>query len=126
MLQRNYTDLGLFILRLSFAGQMLVAHGWPKLTGFTNYMATFPDPIGLGSQISLALAVFAEVFCSALVLVGFKTKYFTLPLIITMLVAVFVVHGNDPYKKMELGLLYLTAFTTLFFAGAGKYSVDRQ
>ncbi|MBC86281.1 MAG: transmembrane DoxX protein [Bdellovibrionaceae bacterium] len=126
MLQKNYPDVGLLILRLTFGLSMLFAHGWPKLAGFTEKMAVFPDPIGLGSEVALALAVFAEVFCAALIVVGFKTKYFVVPLIITMLVAVFIIHGNDPFKKMEMGLLYLTAFTTLFFTGPGAFSMDRR
>lgn len=30
----------------------------------------FPDPLGVGSEISLILAIFGEVFCSVLLIFG--------------------------------------------------------
>ena len=64
---RTNADLGLLILRVSIAGMMFMAHGWGKLTEFTIRAPYFPDPIGLGGTVSLALAVFAEFFCVLLI-----------------------------------------------------------
>jgi putative oxidoreductase len=64
------------------------------------------------------------VLCSLLVIIGLFTRYAVVPLIITMLVAILIVHGNDPWTQRELPLLYAVTFTTLFFTGAGKYAVD--
>jgi putative oxidoreductase len=118
-------DIGLLILRLAMGGTMLV-HGLPKMMNFAEYSTKFPDPIGLGSQISLILAIFAEVFCALLVIIGFKTRYVVVPLIITMLVAFFIVHGADPFREKELAFLYLLGYISIAFTGAGKYSVDRN
>jgi putative oxidoreductase len=118
-------DAGLLILRLAVGGLMLT-HGWPKLAGFTERMDRFADPLGIGSTSSLGLAVFAEVFCSVLLMLGLLTRLSLIPLIITMGVAVFVIHANDPFSKQELGLLYLLPYLTLFFTGPGKYSVDKM
>ena len=74
--------------------------------------------------MSLALTVFAEVLCSGLLMVGLFTRLATMPLLITMLVAVFIVHGADPLGKKEPALLYGLVYATLFFTGPGKYSVD--
>ena len=65
------SGLGLVVLRVTAGLTMLLGHGWGKLTGFSEMAATFPDPIGLGSRISLGLTVFAEVFCSIALIVGF-------------------------------------------------------
>ena len=64
----------LFLFRVSVSLLML-QHGWPKLMKFTNSEAIkFADPIGIGSNASLILAVFAEVVCSVLIIIGFKTN----------------------------------------------------
>jgi putative oxidoreductase len=123
--QGSWTSLGLLFLRVTAGGMMLFGHGWAKLTGFSDLAANFPDPLGMGSStISLSLAVFAEVFCAAAVVVGVATRWVSIPLVITMLVAAFVVHGDDPWAKKELALVYAAPFLTLVFTGAGKFSFD--
>lgn len=112
------------ILRVAFAIFMMV-HGYQKLQMLTaGQGAQFGDPIGVGPQASLALAVFAEFFCSILLLLGLGTRLAVIPLIITMLVAVFIAHGADGFDKKEMGLHYLIAYLFLFIAGSGKYSID--
>src|SRR5690606_22386706 len=97
----------LLIARLFIAAMMLV-HGLPKLEKLiAGGEVQFADPIGVGPTASLALAVFAEVFCSLLIMFGLMTRFATIPLIITMLVAVFQVHMNDGFSRQELGMHYL-------------------
>jgi putative oxidoreductase len=72
------------------------------------------------------LATFAEVLCALLVMVGLFTRWAVVPLIITMLVAVFIANMGEPLPKIELGLLYLTAFVAIGLAGPGWYSLDAQ
>lgn len=123
--QGSWTSLGLLLLRLVAGGMMLFGHGWAKLVDFSDIASNFPDPLGLGSNsFSLALAVFAEFFCAAAVMIGIGTRLAAIPLIITMLVAAFVVHSDDPWAKKELALLYAVPFLTLVFTGAGKFSFD--
>ena len=118
------TDLGLLILRL-VAGASMLTHGYPKLQKVLNGNFQFGDPLGLGPEVSLILAVFAELICSALVIIGLTTRLAVLPLIVTMGVAFFIVHGADPFKVKELALIYLSIFLALFFTGPGKFSADR-
>ena len=117
-------DMGLLLLRVSIASLMLFGHGFEKLVGFSEKAAHFPDPLGFGPVVSLSLTIFAEFFCSIAILFGFFTRYATVPLIITMLVAIFVIHGDDPWKKQEFATLYLVPYFTLLFTGSGRYSVD--
>jgi putative oxidoreductase len=84
----------------------------------------FGDPLGVGAGTSLIMAVSAEVVCSILILIGLATRLATVPLIVTMLVALVMVHLQDPIVKKELPLLYILIYITLFILGAGKYSVD--
>jgi putative oxidoreductase len=120
------SDLALLVLRVTFGSLMLINHGWGKAMKVLAGDWSFGDPIGLGPAPSLILAAFAEALCSALVVLGLFTRWATIPLIITMLVAVFVVHIGDPLKKMEMGLLYLAAFTAIFLTGPGRYSLDER
>ncbi len=120
------TDVGLLMLRLGTGLLMLFAHGMPKLLGFGDKAAVFPDPLGLGSPLSLALAVFAEVFCAALIALGLFTRLAAVPLVITMLVAAFIIHADDPFRKMEFALVYAIPFLTLAFSGAGRFSLDAR
>lgn len=118
------TDLGLLFLRVSIGIFMAAGHGWGKMVNYGSMSSSFADPIGLGSALSLLLAVFAEVFCSIAVIIGLATRAAVIPLIITMLVAVFIVHANDPWMKQEFGLIYLIGYITLLLTGPGRYSVD--
>jgi len=117
-------DIGLLFLRISAAGMLLCSHGWGKLMSFGEKYTMFPDPLGLGSPVSMALAVGAEFFCAIAVILGFATRFTAVPVIVTMLVAAFVVHADDPWQKKEFALLYLLPFLTLVLTGAGKFSVD--
>jgi len=117
-------NLGLLLVRL-LAGGMMLTHGIPKISRFFGEgPVKFADPFGLGPEVSLGLAIFAEVGCSILVMIGFKTRWATVPLMITMLVAVFYAHANDPFGRKEPALLFFTLFLSLLISGGGRYSVD--
>lgn len=123
--QGSWTSLGLLLLRVGAGGMMLFGHGWTKLVDFAQIAPRFPDPLGLGSgTASLALAVFAEVFCAAAVMAGVATRLAAIPLAVTMLVAAFVVHSGEPFREREAALLYLVPFVMLVLTGPGKFSVD--
>ena len=115
--------VGLLILRLAVGGMMLT-HGWPKLMRLFETPEKLADPIGLGPELSLALTAFAEVVCASLLVTGAWTRAAAVPFLITMLVAAFIVHGDDPFKKQELALLYGAGAMTLMLTGAGDFSVD--
>ena len=117
-------SLGLLLLRVTVGGMMLLAHGWGKLTSFAERSSSFPDPLGIGSSLSMALATGAEAFCALAVVLGFATRWAVVPLMVTMLVAALIVHGDDPWAKKEFALLYFFPFAALLLTGAGRYSLD--
>lgn len=118
-------DFVLLIIRIGVATLMLT-HGLPKLQMlFGGGEIQFPGVFGLSPALSLGLTVFAEVLCSILIFIGLGTRLASIPLIITMLVAVFMIHASDPFATQELGLLYLFLYLPLLFLGGGKFSVDR-
>jgi putative oxidoreductase len=118
------TDMGLLIARIGIGSLMLV-HGIPKmLMLLSGAPVQFPPVLGMSAEISLGLAVFAEVICSLFILAGFATRLAAVPLAITMLVAVGLIHAADPFTKQEPGLYYLLVYLVLFFAGSGRFSID--
>jgi putative oxidoreductase len=80
--------------------------------------------LGVGPVASMALTVFAEAFCSALVVFGWWTRLAAIPLLVTMGVAFLLVHGADPWQKKEMAFLYFSAYLVIFLAGPGKFSFD--
>ena len=119
------TSLGLLILRVSVGLMMAFSHGLGKVQKYMNTDdVQFLDPIGLGASTSLLLAGGTELVMSLLLVVGLMTRLACVPLIFTMIVAVFIVHSGDPFSKMEFGLLYLFPYIAIFLMGPGKFSLD--
>ena len=119
------TDISLLLLRLAFGGLMVINHGWGKLEKLLAAgPIKFGDPLGIGAEASLSLAVFAEVVCAILLVAGLFTRWAAIPSLITMLVAAFIVHGGDSLRDKESALLFGTAFLVLLLMGPGRYSLD--
>ena len=89
-------SLFLLALRVLF-GVLLLSHGIAKVDDFAALSEVFPDPLGLGSRISLTLAIFGELFCSVGFIVGVK----------------------------ELAAIYLSVFVLMYISGPGNYALDR-
>lgn len=120
---RHATDAGLLVLRAAAGGLMLV-HGLPKALHFGERAADFPDPLGVGSTLSLALAVFGEVVCSIAMALGLGTRFFAVPYAFTMLVAATIVHAGDPWDSRERAVLYLVLGLLVALLGPGRFSLD--
>ncbi|WP_276361292.1 DoxX family protein [Daejeonella sp. H1SJ63] len=118
------TDIAVLIARIGIATLMLT-HGIPKLMMLiSGGPIMFPPVFGMSPEVSLVLAVFAEVVCSVLLLAGLGTRLVLIPLFFTMLVAALLIHSSDPFAVKEPALLYSLVFGTLFFTGSGRYSLD--
>jgi putative oxidoreductase len=117
-------DFALLILRIAISIFMLT-HGLSKLNGLLDGgVVKFMDPIGVGMLPSLILAIFAEVFCSIFLIFGFATRLAVIPLIITMIIAIFIAHAGQGFEKQETAAHYLLVYVFLFISGSGKLSVD--
>lgn len=117
-------DLGLLVLRIG-AGVFMVAHGYMKIQHFSEMQGQFMNFMGLSSSISLCLAIFAEFFCSLLLIAGLLTRLAAIPLIITMFVALFLAHEGDAFGKGGPATIYLIIYATLLLTGPGKFSLDK-
>lgn len=119
------TNTGLLWLRV-LAGSGMAWHGYDKI--FNGQMATFTEGVAaLGFPVPIffawaaALSEFVGGVCIAL---GLWTPVAALFVFLTMSVAVFVQHANDPFSTKELALAYWTIAGSLMCFGAGNYSLD--
>ena len=111
------------LIRIVF-GVMIMKAGYDKLVHFNEMKSTFINFMGIGSTASLLLVVFAEFFCGLFLVIGLFTRLASVPLIITMAVALFKVHHSDVFGDGENATLFLGAFLVLLLTGPGKASVD--
>lgn len=120
----NAISFALLILRIT-AGGLIIPHGYQKLMSFASKSSGFSDPYHIGSSTSMALIIFAEFFCGALVVLGLLTRLACIPLIIGMGTVVFMVNHGNLTGKGETPVLFLGCFIVLLITGPGKASIDR-
>ena len=117
-------NIALLILRAT-VGVLMAHHGYGKITHFNEYSEKFMDFLYLGPKISLALVIFAEFFCSLLLIAGLFTRFAIIPLVIAMGIAAFKAHGGDVFGDGEMAFLYFAIYVALWLKGAGEYSADK-
>ncbi|MDE3213517.1 MAG: DoxX family protein [Bacteroidota bacterium] len=116
-------NFSMFILRVTL-GVLLTSHGYDKLVHFAEMKGHFFNFLGLGSVVSLCLAIFAEFFCSLFLILGLFTRFAAIPIVIMMGVVVFMVTHGQILGPGERGAIYLAAALTVLFNGPGKISLD--
>ena len=120
-----FHDAGKLFLRVSFS-LMLLPHGWSKINRLFAEDIKFSDPIGIGEVPSLILVAFAEFIVPMLIILGFKTRWFSIFPIITMVVVVFIHKWGQGFLEIEKALLFLSGFIAIALIGPGKYSIDKR
>ncbi|PRX57606.1 DoxX family protein [Flagellimonas meridianipacifica] len=122
----NQVGLGLLTFRVLSAFALLRTHGLPKLLDFQGTLQHIPDPMGLGSTFSAYYAVFANVICAVLVILGLFTRFAALAVLSITLSGLLIVHISDPAKVQDVPLIYSIVFGIIAYLGAGKFSLDHQ
>lgn len=116
-------NFAMLILRLG-VGVLVASHGYSMLVHFSSLKLHFLNFFGLGSTVSLSLAVFAEFFCSIFLILGLFTRLALIPIIIVMAVALFKVHNGQLFEAGERASIYLVTCLALLLCGPGKISMD--
>lgn len=118
------TDIGLLVLRLWFGLVMALAHGWPKvgkIDTFTEGVANMGMPLpGLLAPAAIGAELVGGIFLA----LGLLARPSAAGILITMLVAAFVRHADDPFSKQEFALAYAFAALCIVIAGPGRLSLD--
>jgi putative oxidoreductase len=109
-------------------GLVFVQSGWGKFTNIQKVVGFFTE-LGIPApEFQARLAASAELVCGALVLVGLFTRVATLPLIVTMIVAIWTAKRGDIHELSDLfGMgeyLFIVILLWLGAYGAGPLSLD--
>jgi putative oxidoreductase len=126
LLSTNYSagafNTAMLLLRI-VVGLVMLKHGYEKLTHFQEQVPEMINFMGIGQKASLVLVIFAEFFCSLLLIIGLFSRFAAIPLLITMFVALWKVHHMD-FLGEDAIALYITCYTLIILVGPGKISVD--
>jgi putative oxidoreductase len=68
--------------------------------------------------------ILTQFIGGVLLIIGYKTRLIATPLIVTFLVAYFLVHADDPYKDSFQAIQMLAVSLFFLFNGSGKLSLD--
>ncbi len=127
-------DLGLLLIRV-IIGVLMAFYGYHKLMNFeamaaSEFWAKNVSFLGFTGKIPLALTIFAEFFCSLLLLIGFLTRLSLIPLLICMgyifaiTAQMNIINTSDNGTEVNNGFVYFVIYLGLLFTGPGKLSVD--
>ncbi|WP_310379224.1 DoxX family protein [Flavobacterium sp.] len=129
-------DLGLLFIRI-IIGLLMAFYGYEKLIHFetmaaSDFWTKNVNFLGFTGKIPLALTVFAELFCSILLIIGLLSRLALIPLLICMgfiIVAIMqfsVLNSGDNGYEINTAFVYFIIYLALFFTGPGKYSLDSR
>lgn len=128
-------SLGLLLIRV-IIGALMFFYGYEKFSNFeemaaSEFWAKNVNFLGMTGKIPLALTIFAELFCSILLIIGLFTRLALIPLLICMgfiivsIVNFQVISSGDNGTEINNAFVYFVIYLGLFFTGAGKYSLDK-
>ncbi len=142
-IKRYYHDFSPLCLRL-IIGFGFMAHGWAKISrgtaGFEKLLTQTGVPF---PHINSIITPYVEVLGGLAIFAGAFVTIAAVPLIITMLVAMFTIHINFGFSAVntigltpagpqfgppgyEINLLYIAGLISLMLTGAGRLSVDHR
>lgn len=129
---RESPRFGLALLRIWTGAVLFLRHGWEKQPAhWAQFLAHFPDPIGIGSHPSFFFAFVSDFICSILLVIGLGTRWAALYCLGNIFVAWAFVHhfaffGKGPGSDHgELIVLYIGSLLTILIAGPGTACIDR-
>lgn len=119
--------LPLLLARLSI-GSIFIISGWGKLHNIPKVIGYFTDLGVPMPEFNAHLVAATEFSCGTLILLGLLTRLASIPLTITMIVAILTAKISDIHSTSDLlGLdefLYIVFFVLLIVNGAGRLSID--
>lgn len=129
-------------LRL-IVGYGFMEHGYAKLVRGPENFASILHALGMPAPLLLGWATIgAELVCGMMVLVGLLIPLASIPMMMTLLVAIFTVHLPNGFSSIKLlsvdaagahfgqpgyetDLLYLACLLALVLGGPGPFALDR-
>lgn len=124
----NSTAFSLLALRLAVGG-VFIMHGYQKafvygLKGTADFLRSINVPL---ADLNAPLVIGTELIGGIMIVLGLATRWISIPLAFTMVVAFITVHGSKgfflPNGWEFVGVLFLGC-VSLFLSGAGALSLD--
>lgn len=131
VMKKKNIDLGLLILRITFAVLTLM-HGWFHLTTGVEAVRGMLASMGLPEVLAYGVLI-GELVAPLLILVGYYTRWASAVAVINFITTIAIAHTAEIFKltpyggsAIELNLLYMVIPLALIFTGAGKYAINKQ
>ena len=125
--ERN-RDWGIFLLRL-FIGSRLVygvldnVVSWEHMLKFRDFLKQFHFPFPFFCAV---VSVYLQLFAGIMIVTGWGIRFASILMIINFMVALIMVHRNDPIETMTAPLAILFASVLFLFQGAGRISIGKK
>ena len=124
-------DIGKLILRITIGG-LLIFHGIKKAVDGHDFVKKVLTEKGLPEYLWLGVPI-GEIIAPLLLIFGMFTRSATLIIAFTMIMTIYLAFGIAGFElnqygafKVELNLFYLFTAVSLYFLGAGKYSLSER
>ena len=120
-------DIPLLLIRITLAVGFYTPAmmKWGNISGIAEWFGSLGIPF---PTLNAYLAATSEIAGVILLTLGLATRFISIPLIITMLVAIFTVHIGNGFEAgdngFEIPLYYILMLLVLLTNGAGKLSLD--
>lgn len=123
-------NIGKLFLRVSIAC-LIIFHGYSKLLNGVGFIDNILEQHNFPTFLSYGVYL-GEILAPILLIIGFKTRFAALLVIITMLGAIYLVHFEQILEltkhgalSLELQYLYLLSSISILILGPGRYSIDK-
>ena len=120
--------LALLVARLT-VGILFVSTGWGKVHNLAKVTDFFTELMIPLPAFNATLASWTELVCGALLVIGLASRLASLPLVVTMTVAILTAKRDDIHGLADLfgqvEWTYLAILLVIAAVGPGAASVDR-
>jgi putative oxidoreductase len=124
---KKLKDLPLLFMRLvlAYGFYSTASMKWQNISGVAEWFGSLGIPV---PTFNAYLTASTEAAGVILLTLGLATRLISIPLMITMIVAIVTVHLPNGFEAgnngLEIPLYYLLMLFVLFIYGAGKISID--
>ncbi|WP_261512337.1 DoxX family protein [Chryseobacterium paludis] len=141
MKQLKCHELAPLFLRIAI-GIGFIIHGWAKISrggpGFEKLLTWIGVPF---AHLNAEAVPYIELLGGMAIITGFYIRFTSIPLMLTMLVALFSIHIKFGFSTVntiglsesgpkfgppgyEINIIYIAVLLSFILTGAGKYSID--
>lgn len=129
-------DFGLLLIRV-ILGVLMAFYGYEKWSHFetmaaSDFWSKNVNFLGMTGKIPLMLTIFAELFCSILLILGLFYRFslavlmFCMGYIFMVVFPLSIVSLGDNGYEINHAFLYFILYLALFLTGSGRYSFDHR